>query len=177
MGEGKQINIKNGTYYLYNDMISLKNVGSNLLQIDKKSYKKFGIYNIGYITIKKIDDYESIYSVHPLYLRVNHANGYIEEKNSNKYLIFDSTNENKELKKYKDVWNGIKHKIKETNVSEYDYEKDFMKIKFNSDDDDDDDDLPLNKPWKFHAMTIISVFEEDDKLYPQVFLDDALYEA
>ena len=54
-----------------------------------------------------------------------------------------------------------------------------MKIKFNSDDDDDDDDdddLPLNKPRKFHAMTIISVFEEDDKLYPQVFLDDALCE-
>ena len=180
MGVGKQINIKNETYYLYNDMINLKNFGSNLLQIDKKPYKNFGIYNIGYITIKKIDDQESIYSVHPLYLRVNHANGYIEEKNSNKYLIFDSKNENKELKKYKDVWNGIKHKIKETNVSEYDYEKDFMKTKFNShdDDDDDDDDLPLNKPLKFHAMTIIirSVFEEDGKLYPQVFLDDALHE-
>ena len=48
-----------------------------------------------------------------------------------------------------------------------------MKIKFNS-----DDDLPLNKPLKFHNMTITirSVFEEDGKLYPQVFLDDALYE-
>ena len=66
MGEGKQINIKNGTYYLYNDMISLKNVGSNLLQIDKKSYKKFGIYNIGYITIKKIDDYMKVFTVYIL---------------------------------------------------------------------------------------------------------------
>ena len=49
-----------------------------------------------------------------------------------------------------------------------------MKIKFNS-----DDDLPLNKLLKFHAMTIIfrSVFQEDGKLYPQVFLDDAFYEA
>ena len=48
-----------------------------------------------------------------------------------------------------------------------------MKIKFNS-----DDDLPLNKPLKFHMMAIIirSVFEEDGKLYPQVFLDDTLYE-
>ena len=56
---------------------------------------------------------------------------------------------------------------------ENDYEKNHMKIKFNS-----DDDLPLNKPLKFHSMTITirSVFEEDGKLYPQVFLDDALYE-
>ena len=48
-----------------------------------------------------------------------------------------------------------------------------MKIKLNS-----DDDLPLNKPLKFHltTLTIRSVFEEDGKLYPQVFLDDTLYE-
>ena len=61
-------------------MINLRNFEPNLLKIDKKSYKNIGIYNIGYITIKKIYDYESIYSVNPLYLRVNHANGYIEEK-------------------------------------------------------------------------------------------------
>ena len=70
-----------------------------MLKIDRKSYKNIGIYNIGYITIKKIDDYENIYSVNPLYLLVNHANGSIEEKNGNKYLIFDSADENKELLK------------------------------------------------------------------------------
>ena len=105
---------------------------------------------------------------------VNHANGYIEEKGVNKYLIFDSTDENKELlKKYNDVFNGIRNKIKKISGDECDYEKDYMKIKFNS-----DDDLPLNKPLKFHSMTIIirSVFEEDGKLYSRVFLDDALYE-
>ena len=80
MGEVKQIEIKNRTYYFYYDMINLKNFEPNLLKIDKKSYKNIGIYNIGYITIKKIDDYENIYSVNPLYLQVNHANGYIEEK-------------------------------------------------------------------------------------------------
>ena len=93
----------------------------------------------------------------------------------NKYLIFDSTDENKELlKKYNDVFNGIRNKIKKISGDECDYEKDYMKIKFNS-----DDDLPLNKPLKFHAMTIIirSVFGEDDKLYTQVFLEDALYEV
>ena len=112
MGEVKQINIKNRTYYFYNDMINLKKFQPNLLKIDRKSYKNIGIYNIGYITIKKIDDSENIYSVNPLYLLVNHANGYIEEKGVNKYLIFDSTDENKELlKKYNNVWNGIKNKI------------------------------------------------------------------
>ena len=77
--------------------------------------------------------------------------------------IFDSTDENKELlRKYNDVWGGIKDKIEEVSSGEYDYEKDYMKIKFNS-----DDDLPSNKQLKFHSMTIIirSIFEEDVKLY------------
>ena len=140
--------------------------------MDKKSYKDIGVYNIGYITIKKIDDCENINSINPLYLNITHASGYIEEKGANKYLVFDSTDENKELiKKYNYVFNGIRNKIKEINSDERDYEKDYMKIKFNS-----DDDLPLKKPLKFHLMTIRSVFEEDGKLYPQVFLDDTLYE-
>ena len=113
MAAVKQINIKNRSYYFYNDIISLKNFKSKLFKIDKKSYKSIGIYNIGYITIKKIDDYENIYCVNPLYLLVNHASRYIEKKCVNKYLIFDSTDENKELlKKYNDVWNGIKTKSK-----------------------------------------------------------------
>ena len=92
----------------------------------------------------------------------------------NECFIFDSTDENKEwLKKFNDVWNGIKNKIEEISSGKSDYEKDYMKIKLNS-----DDDLPLNKPLKFHSITIIirSVFEEDGKLYLQVFLDDTLYE-
>ena len=97
----KQIDIKNWTYYFYNDMINIKNFDPILLKIDRKSYKNIGIYNIGYITIKKIDDCETIYSVNPLYLIINHANRYIEEKGVNKYLIFESTDENKELLKTK----------------------------------------------------------------------------
>ena len=70
----------------------------------KKSHKDIVIYNIGYITTEKIDDYENIYSVNPLYLSIDHASGYIEEKGVNKYLVFNSTDENKELlKKYNDV--------------------------------------------------------------------------
>ena len=144
-----------------------------MLKIDKKSYKDIGNYNIGYITIKKIDDCKNIYSVNTLYLNITHASGYIKEKGVNKYLVFDSTDESKEIiKKYNDVFNGIRDKIKEINSDESDYEKDHMKTKFNS-----DDDLPLKKPLKFHLMTITirSVFE-DGTLYLQVFLDDTLNE-
>ena len=87
-----------------------------------------------------------------LYLLIDNASGYIEGKNEigNKYLIFDSIDENKELlKKCNDVLNGIRDKIKEVSDSECDYEKDYMKIKFSS-----DDNLPLNKPLKCHLMTI-----------------------
>ena len=87
----------------------------------------------------------------------------------------DSVNENKALlKNYANVWDGIKNEIKAINGGEeIAYDKNFMSIKFNS-----DDDLPLNKRLKFHAITIIigSVVEEGGKLYPQVFLDDTLYE-
>ena len=140
----------------------------------QKIIQNIGIYNIGYNKIKKIDDCKNIHSVNPLYLRIDHANGYIEEKWENKDLAFDSTDGNKELlKKYNDVFNGIRDKIKEISSGEFDYKKDYMKIKFNS-----DDNLPLNKPLKFHNMTITIrfVFEEDGKLYPQVYLDDTLYE-
>ena len=68
-------------------MINIEDFLPNLLKIDKKSYKNIGIYNIGYITIKK--------TVNPLYLIIAHSNGFIEEKGRNKYLIFDSTDEKK----------------------------------------------------------------------------------
>ena len=73
--------------------------------------------------------------MNPLYLCFTHASGYIEEINGNKYSIFDSTDENKKLlKKYNDVFNGIRDEIKTINGGkENDYEKDYMKIKFNSD--------------------------------------------
>ena len=175
MGEIKQINIKNRTYYFYNNIIDFKEFNSKLLKVDKKSYKNIGFYYTGYITIKAIDDYESIYSANPLYLRIGQATGYIEERNGNKYLSFGSVDENKEvLKKYADVWDRIKNKIKAINGGkENDYEKEYMKIESNS-----SDDLPLNKPLKFHLMTVIirSVFEEDGKLYSQLVLDDTLHE-
>ena len=54
MGETRQINIKNWTYYFYNDQINLKDFDARLLKVDKKNYKEIGIYYIGYVTIKKL---------------------------------------------------------------------------------------------------------------------------
>ena len=101
-----------------------------MLKLDKKSYKDIGVYNIGYIIIKKIGDCKNINSVNPLYLRTTHASGNIEEINGDKYIVFDSIDKNKELSLH------------------------------------------------FHIMTITIryVFEEDGKLYQQLFLDDTLYE-
>ena len=94
----------------------------------------------------------------------------LKKKNGNKCLIFDSVDENKEVfKKYAHVWDGIKNKTNAiNNDKENDYGNDYSKIKFNF-----DDDLPLNKPIKFHLMTIIirCVLSEDGKFYPQLFLD------
>ena len=145
-----------------------------MIKIDKKSYKDINIYNIGYFTKKKTDDCININSVNSLYLGITHANGYIEENGMNKCLVFDSADENKELlKKYNDAFSGIRDKTTEINNNKCDYEKDYMKIKFNS-----DDDLPLNKSRELRLITITirHGIKEGNKFYPQVFLDDTLYE-
>ena len=144
-----------------------------MLKLDKKSYKNLDIYNIGYVTVKKIDSGYDINSVNPLYLRIDNANGYIEEINEDKYLVFDVTYENRELlKRYDDVFNRIMDKIKKIDDDWLEYAKDYMKVRFSS-----DDNLPLNKQLKFYSITVTirRVFIEDNKLYPQVFLDEALY--
>ena len=101
------MNIKNRTYYFYDDMVSIKNFNPNLLKLDKKSLKNIGVYYIGYITKK--DQYK-ISSVNPLYLLVHRKDGFIEEKEGSKCLNIASTDNNSEvLKKYEKVWGGIKN--------------------------------------------------------------------
>ena len=87
MGKIKQINIKNGTYYFYNDQINLKDFDARLLKTDKKDYNEIDIYYIGYVTVKKIDNCNNINSVNALYLMINEIIGHFEEKNENKYLV------------------------------------------------------------------------------------------
>ena len=126
-------------------MINIEDFDSSLVKKDKKSCKNIGICNIGYITIKNISDYESINSVNPLYLIIDKVDGYIEEKYGNKNLTFASTDENKKvLEKYTKLPNQIKNKIEDYYMEKGEYEKDFMKIKFNS-----DYNVPLNKILSF----------------------------
>ena len=127
MGKVKQINIKNRTYYFYNNQINLKDFDAKLLKIDKKDYNEIDIYYIGYVTIKKIGDYNNINSVNPLYLMINEMIGHFEEKNENKYLVLDEIDENKEvLNKYEEVWEGIKKEIETINGGKkIEYGKDF----------------------------------------------------
>ena len=78
MGRVKQINIKNRTYCFYKGQINLKDFDARLLKIDKKNYKEIDIYYIGYVTVKKIANYNSINSVNPLYLMINEIIGHFE---------------------------------------------------------------------------------------------------
>ena len=83
--------------------------------------------------IKK--NYENINSVNALYLITGKVDGYIEEKNGGKYSTFASTDKNIEvLEKFTKLWDKIKNSIKKINNKPGEYEKDFMKIRFESDD-------------------------------------------
>ena len=110
-----------------------------------------------------------------MHLKIGKVDGHTEEKNKSKYLVFDSTDENKEvLGKYTELRDGIEYETETINGGKKgEYGKDFTKIKF-----DTDDNLPLNKPLNFCLLTIIvrCIFEEDSKFYLQLYLDQCLYE-
>ena len=168
----KQLNIKNRTYYFYDDLINLTYLDPNLLKLDRKSSMDISIYYIDYVT-KKPE--HNINSANPLYLLISELDGFIAEKEGSKYLNISFTfNNNDVLVKLAEIWRGINYQIKKiNNGSVGEYVKDYMKIKFDS-----DDNLPLNKILKFRVLTIImrNIFEKDGKYYPQIFLDDCLYE-
>ena len=147
-------------------MTNIENFDSS---IDKISFKSTDsvIYDIKYF--KNYD------SANSLYLIFNNVDGYTEESHENKYLIFASTNKNKEaLENYKELWNEIKYQIKIIRGNKLiEYGKDFMKIRFES-----DDDLPLSKILSVPVCIITagSVFQENSNYYPQVHFHECLYE-
>ena len=103
-----------------------------------------------------------------MYLIIHSATGYFKEKNGKKYLTIGST------EKYTEVFSGIKSEIETINrEKELFYGKNYARIGVNT-----DDDLPLNKLLKFPTLTIIIrfVFQEGEKLYPQIYLDERLCE-
>ena len=128
----KQMNIKNRTYYFYNDLINIKDFHARLLKLDKKTSMSLGIYYIGYVTKKP--EYE-VDSVNPLYLVINRIDGFFEEKECEKVPRSSEWNKNCVIK---------------INCSELgEYDKHFMKIQFNS-----GDVIPLNKQLYFPTITV-----------------------
>ena len=131
MGETKQINIKNSSYYLYRNLIDLKDFVAEFSKIDKMWYKNIDIYNIVYSPFIKIGDYWSSFTLNLLYLDIAHVSGYIEcnsieEKNGNKYLVLDDIDENKEVLKNMKKFGRVFKKIGTINGGEkIEYGKDF----------------------------------------------------
>ena len=162
----RQLNIKRRTYYFYNFF------NINHLKLDKKVVLGNDVSYIGYITKKPQWD---VNRVNLLYLIINRIKGHFEEVDGNKFLIINSENGDI-MQKYQEAFNGIKEIIKK--INDYNqpikYNDNYMKIKFNT-----DDNIPLNKIIYFPTITIIirSITKKDEKYYPQLFLDDCLYEV
>ena len=133
----KEINIKNRTYYFFNDTINIKKFDLNQIKTDQKSYN-----NLSYVRISSVD---------PLYLIIDKVDRYIEENNENKYLTLVSTDKSKgTLKKYTELWDKIKDLIRSITKTPGNYSEKYMKIKFNS-----DNILPLNKILKIRNLTVV----------------------
>ena len=148
--KGKDIDVKNRTYYFFDDIINTKNFDPNNIEINEKSYENIFIYYIGYVTIKD-HKYLKINSVNLLYLFFSKVNGYFQEINKNKYLMLLSANESKEkIKKYEEFWSKIRDLIRLITRNSDDYNEKYMKIKFNS-----DDELPLNKTKEIPSMIMV----------------------
>ena len=144
----RKINIKSKKYYFYNDLINIKNLNNNKLKLDKKDVLGNDVYYIGYITKKK--------HVH------------FEEIDGDKYLIICSENGDI-IQKYQEAFDGIKEIIKKINDygQPIKYDDNYIKIKFNTGD--------YLFPYNNYNNKICD--EKDDKYYPQLFLDDCLYEV
>ena len=105
------------------------------------------IHYTGYVTIK--DSYVKVNSVNPSYFIISKANGYFEEINKYKYLALLPTNGIIGIiKKIEELWSKIL--IRPTAKNSYDYDKKYMKTRFNL-----DDDLPLNRAIETYNVTIV----------------------
>ena len=174
MVEIKQINIKNRTYYFYNDIINLDEFDVSKIKVDKKFFfNDIDIHYLGYEYKKKVTEYNKINSVNPLYLRIIDMKDQFKKGKGNNVWYLITFGEADILRKFANIWKSNRAKIEENTGSIVQYDKDYMKIKFES-----NYNLPADNIINMHQVTIIigRVFAQNDKFYPQLFLDDALYE-
>ena len=173
MGEKKQINIKNRTYYFYNDIIDLDEFDGSKIKVDKKFFNGIDIYYLAYEYKKKITECNEVNSVNPLYLRIKDMKDQFKKGKSDNVWYLIIFGDSDVLRKFANIWKSIRAKIEENTGGIVQYDKDYMKIKFES-----NDNLPIDNIVNMHQVTIIirSIFAQNGKFYPQLFLDDALYE-
>ena len=167
----KQINIKNRTYYFYNDIIDLDEFDESKIKLDKKDFNDIDIYYLGYEHKKKISECDVINSVNPLYLRIVDMKGQFEKgKDDAWYLVISDDDD--VFKKLVDIFESIKNKITEKKWDLVKYDKHYLKIKFES-----NNILPPSKDVNIRMATIIirAIFAQDGKYYPELFLDGGLY--
>ena len=161
----EEIDIKNRTYYFYNDIINLDEFDESKIKVDKKDFNDIDIYYLGYEHKKKISEYNVIDSVNPLYLRIISMNGQFEKgKDDAWYLIISYKDDVYE--KLMDIFESMKKKITEKIWDLVEYDKDYIKIKF-----ENDDILPVDKDVNIHmaTITIRTIFAQDCKYHPQLF--------
>ena len=167
----KQINIKNRTYYFYNDIINLNEFDESKIKIDKKDFNEINIYYLGYEHKKKISECNVINSVNLLYLKIADMKGQFEKgKDDAWYLVISDKDD--VYKKLVDIFESIKNKITEKLWDVVKYDNDYIKIKFES-----NNIFPTDKDVNIDmaAIVIRAIFAKDSKYYPQLFLDDGLY--
>ena len=159
MGELKQINIKNRTYYFYNDIINLDEFDGSKIKVDKKDFNDIDIYYLGYEHKKKISECNVINSVNPLYLRIINKSGQFEKGKDDAWYPVISDKDDV-YKKLVDIFESIKNKITEKTWDALEYDKDYMKIKFES-----NNIFPTDKDVNIHIATIIikTIFAQDSK--------------
>ena len=164
----RQLNTKNRSHCFYNDLINVLNFSASNLKLDKKTWKDIDSYYVGYVD-KKPD--WNVNSVNPLYLIINRVYGFVSEKNGKIFLTIDKGDS--VLKRYDQVFSGIKHHINKINDEDVSFNTDYDKSKLLS-----DDSFPLNKLIYFPTIAVVigCVFKQNGIFYPQVYLDDALYQ-
>ena len=101
MGELKQINIKNRTYYFYNDIIDLDEFDGSKIKVDKKDFHEIDIYYLGYERKKKISECDVINSINPLYLRIVDINGQFENSKDDTWYLIISRDDDVSKKTYR----------------------------------------------------------------------------
>ena len=174
MEELRQITIKNHSYYFYNDIIDFDEFDESKIKIDKKDFNDMNIYYLGYEYKKKITECNVINSVNPIYLRIRDITGQFKKnKDGNAWYLIISDDADI-LRKFANIWKIIRASIEENTDDIVQYDKNDMKIKFES-----NDNLPTDNIINMHQVTIIIrlVFQRGKRLYPKVYLDDCLYKS